>query len=96
MEKIPQEYILECLAEECAEVQKVKSKIIRFGINSEYNGISNLDLLVNELYDLIEVIELLKDNNQEIEIKLVEKLVNDKGAKKKKVLDFFKNHKKQS
>ena len=41
------------VGEECAEVQKVIAKILRFGLFSDYQGPTNQALLVEELNDLL-------------------------------------------
>ena len=66
------------LSEECAEAIQACSKIIRFGIDSDFTGISNRDQLTKELNDIMAVIELLRikgvydysasDNKEEIEL----------------------------
>jgi hypothetical protein len=56
------EHLLVCLMEECAEVQKVCAKILRFGINDSYNGgPTNRVELIHEITDLIAVAQMLKD-----------------------------------
>jgi hypothetical protein len=59
-------YLLECLAEECAEVQHIKSKIIRFGMEDMHptTEVINRHQLVGELHDLLAVIELIMEEDQ--------------------------------
>jgi NTP pyrophosphatase (non-canonical NTP hydrolase) len=47
--------------EECAEVTQAISKIFRFGINSEHNGVTNIQRLEEEVGDLLAMVSLLKD-----------------------------------
>ena len=63
---------LEILAEECAEVIQIKSKITRFGMY-DFNptkNVLNRDQLVQELGDVMAIIEILAFNGlfQEWEI----------------------------
>lgn len=55
------EYLLECLAEECAEVIHRKTKLARFGPDEKQSGqdLTNLDRLRAEVCDLFAVLELL-------------------------------------
>lgn len=60
--------VLSILQEECAEVIQAVSKINRFGLSSEFQGLSNRERLVNELgdvmamiYCLIEVVDFVKE-----------------------------------
>ena len=55
------ENTLICISEECGEVIKCISKILRFGIDGGYGGERNIDRLYEELIDLAGVIELAKD-----------------------------------
>jgi len=55
------EHLLVILAEEASEVQKVIAKILRFGPNSDYDGITNREKLQNEFNDFLGVAELLKE-----------------------------------
>lgn len=55
---------LEILAEECAEVIQIKSKISRFGIDDYHpkNEMPNRQALVRELGDVLAMIDVLKAN----------------------------------
>jgi NTP pyrophosphatase (non-canonical NTP hydrolase) len=53
--------IMDISQEECAEVIQAISKIRRFGLNSEHNGISNKAHLEEEVGDLQCMFELLKE-----------------------------------
>ena len=45
--------------EECAEVTQAISKVFRFGMDDEYNGVTNREHLEEEVGDLLCMIELL-------------------------------------
>ncbi len=56
-----EQYILNCLAEECAEVGQRASKAIRFGMTERQPGqeLDNRKRLEQELGDLMGVVDLL-------------------------------------
>lgn len=58
-----QDEILNILQEECGEVVQIISKIRRFGIYSDYSGITNRDQLATELGDLQAMINLAIDSD---------------------------------
>ena len=83
------DYLLECLAEECAEVQHIKSKIIRFGLDDIHpiTKIENRKQLVDELVDLVAVMNLFLDEDSEsremYEYNIIEKIqLKEKKLKK--------------
>ena len=51
--------ILLITQEECAEVTQAISKVFRFGMDDEYNGVTNREHLEEEVGDLLCMIELL-------------------------------------
>jgi NTP pyrophosphatase (non-canonical NTP hydrolase) len=51
--------LLVILAEECAEVQQVASKSIRFGIDAVYQDVSNRTRLEQELGDFMAMFKLV-------------------------------------
>lgn len=55
---------LEILAEECAEVIQIKSKIVRFGMDDVWpaRGMSNREALAQELGDVLALVEVLIGN----------------------------------
>lgn len=59
-----QNLLLEILAEECAEVIQIKSKVIRFGMYNlnPITGKSNRELLVQELGDVLAMIRLVQES----------------------------------
>lgn len=73
---------LELLAEECAEVIQIKSKIIRFGLTDTHpeGGPTNLDRLHQEIGDLLTIIGLLVGQGMLDENKL-EEAADRKAAK---------------
>jgi hypothetical protein len=62
-----QEYLLVCLSEECAEIQKAAMKAIRFGIDKgnpfKENFVSNRQDIEHEISDLLTVVEILNSEN---------------------------------
>jgi len=59
-----EDYLLVCLSEECAEVQKEVSKALRFGLDdtNPATKIKNRNSIVNELNDIFAIVDLLVDN----------------------------------
>ena len=55
--------LLTITMEECAEVIQACSKIIRYGMDSEYNGVTAREVLEKELGDLQCMIDLLHEND---------------------------------
>ena len=57
----PEEHVLSCLAEECAEVAHRVSKALRFGVKEVQHGQvkNNAERIADELNDLRGVVELL-------------------------------------
>lgn len=58
-----QKEVLLITAEECSEVIKEISKIFRFGIDTEWNGVVNRNHLAEELGDLMCMVELCISTN---------------------------------
>ena len=59
----PTEEILVITAEECSEVTQIVTKSLRFGLDSDFTGPSNRELLANELGDLLCIVDLLIDRD---------------------------------
>lgn len=60
-----EKYILTVLGEECAEVAKIASKAVRFGLDSHHPGkpeIDNRQLLIEELNDIMAMVWELNEN----------------------------------
>jgi len=85
-----QNYILEVLAEECAEIQHIMSKIIRFGIHSYHpdTKVTNGAQLFLEVADMMATVDMLREENPAFNAMFVE-LDNHKEAKIKKVEYFM-------
>ena len=75
--------LLTVLMEECAEVIQESSKIIRFGMDAEYNGETALSRLEKELGDLYCMIDLLHANDM-ISFTKLDEYANAKYEKLKK------------
>lgn len=56
------EYLLTCLAEECAEIQQRVSKALRFGLNEVQpgQGKTNKERLHDEVLDFLGVLDMLE------------------------------------
>lgn len=57
------EHLLIILSEECAEVQQAVAKILRFGPDSDYDGITNRKKLQNEFNDVLALADMLKQED---------------------------------
>jgi hypothetical protein len=88
------EHLLTCLIEECAEIQKSAAKALRFGLdnNAPNSDSTNADDISTEIYDLIAVIEMLKEENiiPSINTKESKSLINMKKEKVKKYMNYAK------
>lgn len=61
--------VMAVLQEECAEVIQAVSKINRFGLDSEWNGVTNKQALITEIGDVLAMIKvLLEDTDINIHI----------------------------
>ena len=81
-----QQHILSCLIEECAEVQKEVTKILRFGLDDGYKGKLNSKTLNEELNDLMGVIDMLPDFGVKVDI--TDKAMEAKQQKVKKFIEY--------
>ena len=70
------DYLLVCLQEECAEVQKVISKSLRFGLEDRYKNPLNIEKLNCELNDIYAVVRML--NEEGIILKKDKILIDEK------------------
>lgn len=85
------QYLLICLSEECAEVQKAISKALRFGLNDFKPGvyINNSDNLKDEVVDIYAIIELLEEKHG-FKIIPYRKQIESKKKKVKKYMEYSK------
>lgn len=85
-----QEYLLTCLAEECAEVAQRCSKALRFGLDEAQPGNQdNRARLTFELIDLVAVVEMCAEEGiLKPEVNSSEQMFEDKKAKVKKYMEY--------
>lgn len=77
------------LQEECAEVIQAISKINRFGMNGEWEGVTNKQALIQEIGDVLAMINVLvEDTDINIDIEDIEIAIQ----KKLKKLEIFLPH----
>jgi NTP pyrophosphatase (non-canonical NTP hydrolase) len=76
--------------EECAEVQQCLSKVLRFGIDNSYNGVTNKEHLETEFGDLLFLFTLMKERGI-IDSEAVEAASKAKGEKLKRWSTLFNN-----
>lgn len=78
---------LEILAEECAEVIRIKSKIVRFGLENYHpkNGAPNREALQTECGHVLALIDILVENG------ILERAGLDaaRGLKKETMRDWY-------
>lgn len=53
--------VMSVLQEECAEVIQAVSKINRFGLDNEWNGVTNKQSLITEIGDVLAIIIVLME-----------------------------------
>jgi NTP pyrophosphatase (non-canonical NTP hydrolase) len=61
--RLASEEVLIITQEECAEVSQAISKILRFGLNDQYDGKTNKERLEQEIGDLMCMIDILYEKN---------------------------------
>lgn len=83
-----QEYLLNCLSEECAEIIQAVSKIQRFGLHSDYAGKTNLQMLTQEVADFHGVIEAMTQHTSMDLLQYPMRLVNEKQLKLDKYMEM--------
>lgn len=90
-----EEYLLDCLSEECAELAQVASKSLRFGLNNKVPGTkeekTNTDDLITEYLQIVAVIEMLQEIGS-IPVIDYRKATKIKKKKKDKVSFFMKKY----
>lgn len=82
------EHLLILLMEECAELSHTAAKSLRFTVNSDYDGITNIEKMRREFNDILGVIELLAAEG--IEIFPNDGLIQAKMSKIEKMLEESK------
>jgi len=86
------EYLLTCLAEECAEIQQAVAKAQRFGLNNFRPGSSTTngqDIMI-EINDLLGVKEMLEDRNVLFYDDNTYKCIDNKKEKVTKYMELSK------
>ena len=81
------------LMEECSEVQKICSKIIRFGASDFHpntRNVPNARLLKEELNDMFAILELLRDNYG-LDIDRDDEFIANKKLKIDRYYEYSKN-----
>ena len=81
--------VMAILQEECAEVIQAVSKINRFGMNGEWQGVTNKQSLITEIGDVLAIIKLLM---YETDINITEKDIESSIEAKLKKLEIFLPH----
>ena len=77
------------LQEECAEVIQAVSKINRFGMDGEWEGVTNKQALIQEIGDVLAMVNVLfEDTDINIDIEDIEIAIQ----KKLKKLEIFLPH----
>jgi len=85
-----EDHLLLLLMEECAEVQQACSKILRFGMDDSETPmhLNNEDRLLNEIYDLLSVLDLVHEEVSSIA--LGHELFEISAIKKEKIKKWMK------
>ena len=78
--------VMAVLQEECAEVIQAVSKINRFGMHGEWQGITNKQALVTEIGDVLAIIKVLM---KETDINITENDLEKAVEAKLKKLEIF-------
>ena len=81
--------VMAILQEECAEVIQAISKINRFGLESEWQGVTNKQALITEIGDVLTLISVLVD---ETDINIHDEDVHKAINAKYKKLEIFLPH----
>ena len=78
--------VMAVLQEECAEVIQAVSKINRFGMYGEWQGVTNRQALVTEIGDVLAIIKVLM---KETDINITENDLEKAVEAKLKKLEIF-------
>jgi NTP pyrophosphatase (non-canonical NTP hydrolase) len=81
--------VMGVLTEECAEVIQAVSKINRFGMHGEWQGVTNKQSLVTEIGDVLAIIKVLM---HETDINITEDDIEKAVEAKLKKLEIFLPH----
>lgn len=77
--------VMAVLQEECAEVIQAVSKINRFGMHGEWQGVTNRQALITEIGDVLAIVNVLLEETdinismEEIDVAIENKLNKLKG-----------------
>ena len=83
------ETVMSVLQEECAEVIQAISKINRFGLHSEWQGVTNKQALITEIGDVLALIKvLLEDTDINISMDDINNAIDHKLNKLKVFLPY--------
>jgi len=81
--------VMSVLQEECAEVIQAISKINRFGLHSEWQGVTNKQALITEIGDVLALIKvLLEDTDINISMDDINNAIDHKLNKLKVFLPY--------
>lgn len=81
--------VMGVLTEECAEVIQAVSKINRFGMHGEWQGVTNKQSLVTEIGDVLAIIKVLMEDT---DINITEDDLEVAIKAKLKKLEIFLPH----
>jgi NTP pyrophosphatase (non-canonical NTP hydrolase) len=81
--------VMAVLQEECAEVIQAVSKINRFGMHGEWQGVTNRQSLITEIGDVLAIIKVLME---ETDINITEDDLEVAIKAKLKKLEIFLPH----
>jgi NTP pyrophosphatase (non-canonical NTP hydrolase) len=81
--------VMAVLQEECAEVIQAVSKVNRFGLESEWEGVTNKQNLITEIGDVIALIKVLLDDT---DINITDEEIQLAVNAKLKKLEIFLPH----
>jgi len=88
------EYLLTVLSEECGEVVQANCKILRFGgdnHNPQDPTVSNIELMIKEINDILGVIELLEEEGVNVSRVGNREDIEKKKEKVKKFMEYSTN-----
>lgn len=85
-----EQYLLACLAEECAEIIQSVNKALRFGLDNHHpdREETNLQEITKELQDLLGVAELLTEHGVDLSNIADRNSIDNKKEKVMKYIDY--------